>query len=250
MTAENEQYEYDELRWLARDTHKKRRRALWWTAGLTLGAMTLATIYVQRDETTPAQSAPAAAGGSGGSGDSGGQAVNLDLGDVPTILSDIRNSLNNIDMRLADLPRSLNLRVRTDSTEAGPYLVWLVDGSRRFPMAEGDILWIPELAQWLRLTAIGSGAQSGIVEMWGPAANPPAPTARTYGRMEVDDEYEYRPRESGSADCLVLAWRGPSRRLDSNTHVDIEILFENSEAPRTSTSCNNPIPAAPRPTGP
>jgi hypothetical protein len=222
MTNEENRYGYDELRWLAQDTHKRRRHAIWWTGGLVLGSMALATAYVSRDSDR-------------GNTPPGPIAVELELGDVP-------DSLKNINENLADLVTALKAQdpvsltfatdgVRPPSPPVAPAdssiyvnrVIWLVEGSRQFPMAKNDILWIPEADRWLKLNTIGTEpAATGPrteIEIWQPNA-PPSTNATRY-RLPKS-----LPAVRNTASCVRISSGGPSKRPGFGSgYVDIDVYF-------------------------
>ena len=234
MNIDNDQYEYDELRWLARDTQRSRRRGIWWTAGLVFGAMTLATIYVGREQSPPTDSA-----------DENGDAPVVSETSTVTLDSseELEESLNRIGEALEEisgkLPAAVNLRVFSDAPVEGlSNLVWFVDGTRRVPMVVGDVLWIPEAATWLRLDMIGhEGTDQDsqalrqlptfrwtTVNRWSNGPRPPSPLPAP----ELLDPLRLPLALSvGSANCVNVESLGPSTRYGfaQSGHVDIEVEF-------------------------
>ena len=217
MTTEDSQYEYDEIRWLTRDTRKSRRRALWLTAGLTLGAMTLATIYVSR-EPTPA---PGAAGRSISTPNevSPITSLSVDLRNVESRLDTMNTHLEKIAENLSKLPFQIN--VVSEAPAGLNSVVWLVEGSRRFPMAIGDVLWIPEADSWVRLTGVTvdpdrANAWIGTGMLWSRASGPPGTAINLPAAFPV---------EAGSTNCVQLKPLGPSTRPNFRGYYDIEVFF-------------------------
>jgi len=230
MNGDNGQYEYDELRWLARDTHRSRRRAVWWTAGLTLGAMTLATVYVQREPATT--TGPASPPGPSTTTYS----VTPNLTTIETRLADINRSLGEIRDKL---PGTLNFAVYSDPSVAGTSnLIWLVEGSRRFPMTNDDILWIRDAQMWVR--AIDLAEDQRTVRIWGPNRDPEPMDAANVIPLPAGDRAWFELSQiQGNANCVTLEWLGPSNRLNVPRGVffDIDVVLE----PRDPAQCM-PIP--------
>lgn len=223
MTPDESRYGYDELRWLAQDTQKRRRRAMWWTSGLVLGAMTLATVYVSREQPNNPIT------------DDRQPSLTVNLGDVPASLKDINKNLVGIREALeAQQPVSLSFNAggaQGTSKSVAPAetnyyvnrVVWLVEGSRRFPMAQGDVLWIPEADRWLKLDSIGTEPDAGkttMVEVWGRNSAPPGTTRGLPISL---------PATLNTANCVTISSDGPSRRAAFTGYVDIEVLFSNLE---------------------
>lgn len=227
MTNEENRYGYDELRWLAQDTHKRRRHAIWWTGGLVLGSMALATAYVSRDS-------------EGGS--TPPDRIAVDLVNVPKSLNDLNENLTSLVAALKDLknedPVSLTFatEVRPPSSPAaqpdsGIYVnrvIWLVEGSRRFAMTENDILWIPEADRWLRLVTIGTEPDPGPrteVEVWRPNA-PPSPNAP---KLQLPKSWRVT---NNTANCVRISSDGPSQDppFVGNGYVAINVFFFTSKS--------------------
>lgn len=239
MTSENGDYGYDELRWLAKDTHKKRRRAIWWTAGLTLGAMALATAYVANDQnrSTPQGLASQPTN------------VSLDLLTIPETLQRISTTLNLIYNQLP-IDVSVNVEpgvggtIVTETRFETPFseLIWLVEGSRRLPMSVNDVLWIREASRWIRLTDDGlpdpdlRPDRGGGFEIWGPERNPQVGGNVQNVTLPAGSVHPIKVVNAvGVANCVTLEWLDASRRpgFDRGTdrYVDIDILFEPRDCP-------------------
>jgi len=254
MANDDKQYGYDELRWLASDTRKARRRAIWWTAGLSLGAIALATAYVSSSPTHSSGGGPV--GPVVPVGPDGPPPIELstDLRTIPASLEQISASLGNIEGILRNLSGEPPIGV-TVNVEVQPggvvgssqdYLsnvVWLVDGTRRFPMALGDVLWIRELDMSIRLTRIGTEATDPPVEPAvatqfatlpdGPGATPQTITL-PWRRATVLGQL-------GNSNCAELNSRGPSQRAGFRGagYVDIEVEFFNAQD--ENRPCTNPF---------
>ena len=236
MTTEDNQFGYDELRWLAKDTHKSRQRAIWWTAGLTAGAMALAVGYVTRDQDSNGEDPPSVH-------------VTLDMESIPATLEEIRDYLKTLADK--DPPMMMtNFGVLgqdegVTSAFALSNVVWLADGSRRFPMALNDVLWIPEVDRWFTLVTPGS-------EGYTPSDPPPPDQATTSVRRstappqpppaapqgEIIELPHWQPSERGqlgNIDCVVINARGPSQRPGFRPrngvvqYWDIEVEFFNAD---------------------
>ena len=219
MTADENGSGYDELRWLAQDTHKRRRRAIWWTGGLVLGGMAFATAYVSRDSNrTPSITIP-----------------DTPVTRQPVSLEDIPGSLRNINDNLAGIldelksqkPVAVNLFQTIsppDTSSDANKIIWLIDGSRRFPMAPGHILWIPEADSWLELESVSeqSAAEDSktMVTIWGGASD------QRPANVEPIDLPQSLPSKRNTATCVRISSMGPTQRPGfPDGWVDIDVYF-------------------------
>lgn len=224
MTTEDNSY--DELRWLAKDTHKSRRRAMWWTAGLTAGAITLATAYVSREPSTGAQPGQAGTPTQPAARD---PSSSVELQAVIQSLNAIKTSLD----QLGRVPIRVDLGdINVQAAPALGNVVWLLEGSRRFPMALGDILWVPEADRWMRLERRGTEPAPGTptqASFWMSDA-PPTPTTQPAPR-ELPEWFNV---SRGAADCLQISSLGVSRRegFTGPDYVEIEAEFYTTSARR------------------
>lgn len=233
MATDNDRYGYDELRWLAKDTQQRRRRATWTTAGLTLAAMALATAYVASDRSQP-------------SVDPDSITVSLDTDELVAKLDSINVTLADIKSAI-DAHESVTLTFSAGTpassqsavTEANYFLnniVWLVEGSRRFPMAQGDILWVPEANRWIKLE---DSAGEGRVSIWDRSSAPPD-VASPLPPGDVYDLPLDLPAQLNTADCVTITSLGPSTRLTGGSYVDIDVYFFNAEQGECVTA--DPVP--------
>jgi hypothetical protein len=217
MTADENGSGYDELRWLAQDTHKRRRRAIWWTGGLVLGGMVFATAYVSRDNArTPPPPPPITI-----------KPVSLE--DIPGSLRNINDNLGKIlDELKSKKPVAVNLFQTISPPEPGNdirQVIWLIDGSRRFPMAPGHIIWIPEADSWLQLESVGKepklapGDPKTKVTIW--EANQPRPD----DVMPIDLPKSLRSKRNTTT-CVRISSMGRTQRPGfARDWIDIDVYF-------------------------
>ena len=207
--AEENQYGYDELRWLAKDTHKNRRHAIWWTAGLSLGAMFLAAEYVQRNNERSENP----------TGPTSGTTVNVDLEKVTDALAAINTSLKNLErpaVTFVSLPGQGPQDVDPSSFLSD--IVWLVDGTRRFPVAVGDVLWLPATRRWLTLVGIA------------PPTVQIMPDDIEVRLNERPPYYYLGNFQFGITNCAEISSEGGSARREfpADEYVEIEVRFFNA----------------------
>lgn len=163
MIVDRRKDDYDELLILARDARMRRKRVTGWTTSLVVGGMLVSGAYV------------AAMNNQASALSDQHEQMRTEIGD----LIEERNSLmverdvyGNQLAKIApasmigDEIKKLGDKFFTDNRGQGDQtggestittryalsnVVWAVDGSRRFPMTTGDILWIPEAEVWVRL---------------------------------------------------------------------------------------------------
>lgn len=252
---------YDDLLMLARDARASRARMNRWTAGIVVGAMTTMGIYVATVNSEVDQLREAAK-----------TAVEQrnSMRDEYTRLMAERNSLKaqmDIFARYEDMyadiapavilgERFKDISVNVNGTPSGggngdddpvpraapqftmSNLVWIVDGSRRFPMTSGDILWVPEGKFWVRMEP-NNGAKPNRITIHEGKAPGESEAGTPYTFKGDEDEYRIKVANAirrGIANCVKLTYHDESSRLGFNSpeYVDIEVLYHNDE------DCSNP----------
>ena len=233
MLVDRRKDNYDELMLLSRDSRERRKRVNRWTTALVAGGMAVSAAYVA----------------------STGQQVDA-LQDAVSELEQLRqeNALliaerNQMkaerdifamhkewyasaapQMEVSEGLRDL-VAVLTDGRPDTPPprppertqvavsdVVWLVDGSRRFPMAENDYLWIPEASTWVQLESIaskqiriftGDRSSGGALQSLGDG----------FFGLEVEG------RGNSNFACLKLHQNSSRPGFQSDRFADLEILF-------------------------
>jgi hypothetical protein len=133
----------------------------------------------------------------------------------------------------------------SSSTTAAPQftmsnLVWIVDGSRRFPMTSGDILWVPEGKFWIEMESNRGGKPDTIIINEGEERpSPSAADGSKYTFKSDGDSHQIKVRDAarrGIANCIKLTYHDESSRFgfEGTEFVDIEVLYYNDP------QCTNP----------
>lgn len=117
-------------------------------------------------------------------------------------------------------------------------VVWIVDGSRRFPMAAGDILWVPEGEFWVRMedpdnTTSGKPTRMTIHRGAQPGSSSRAVATHNFTRDGENQEFQIRVNDAparGIANCIKLTWHEASNRqgFSGPQFIDMELLFYNN----------------------
>ena len=268
MIVDRRKDNYDELQILAGDTRNRRRRANLWTTGLIAGGMILAGAFVSTvNEQTEAL------------GETG-----KDLADTKLRLAAAENQSavltaekeyfrqNAIwfssfvaDMDLSDAVRDLEFVVPT--VDGQPVtevrmtnVVWALDGSRRFPITDGDIVWIPEADFWVQLESKDSLDPVDPTDPLDPDRtlrevtlyhdeNPPSSESvgREYflggGNRYYEEVPTWSPGSRGTANCVQLTLHYNSRRpgFSATKYLDMEVLLYNNE----DCAANGPVTPPP-----
>lgn len=246
---------YDDLLILARDARVSRARVNRWTTGLVIGAMAAMGAYVATVNQEVDQLREAA--------QEAGEERDIIQAEYAKLM-DERNALKTqmdvfarYEDMYADIAPALILGDRfkdiavnvSGTTPAGPVttrtvqpslsnLVWIVDGSRRFPMTSGDILWVPEGKFWVRMEKPGAGRKPNAITIH----KGEKPVQSTTGTPHVfaGDEAVHRIKvgdaaRRGIADCIKLTYHEKSSRFgfSGEEWVDVEVLFyNNANCPR------------------
>jgi len=133
-------------------------------------------------------------------------------------------------------------------------LVWYVDGSRRFPMAAGDVLWIPEGQFWVRLEPGAGSVLPTQITVSPRSSRPPASELQddppvvsrfeeSLGTFDLGDHktiYEIAAKKQGS-NCAQLQLAETSNRDLGPDYIDMIVTFVN----KTGCGDDNPPPVAP-----
>lgn len=272
MIVDRRKDNYDELQILAGDTRNRRRKANMWTTGLVVSGMILASGYVS---TVNEQAESLGAGKEQAENARDDAQKEADTKEAQLVA--LRNQLAvltserdiyrqnanwfaNIspELKLSDAVSKLSFVVtgsgeKIVTEEQLANVVWVVDGSRRFPMADGDILWIPESNFWVQLE---SRADDDKVDPANPGDpndpdNPPQLLRKVtfyYDRRPTNDAeggkslflggptryYEEKGRwaegAQGSSNCVQLTLHYNSRRpgFSDPKYLDMEVLLYNS----------------------
>ena len=112
-------------------------------------------------------------------------------------------------------------------------MVWIVDGSRRYPVKANDILWIPEALMWLRVEVDPPGAPSGNLQrrarlfaLEGPRPSPADRGSPADKGNEIKILPHYVEFPMNSSRCISLNVHENSIRPGfGSEYVDIEVLY-------------------------
>lgn len=173
MIVDRRKDSYDELMMLSRDSKLERNRKSQWTTGIVATAVVASGIYIGGTNEHLGDLATAL--------DAAESGLQTAKNAHETETAELNNRLQALQAQLAILEkerdftrqnqewfRSLALAIGANDNvvkvveRIGPTpdttsqttlanVVWVVDGARRFPMAAGDILWVPEGSFWVRL---------------------------------------------------------------------------------------------------
>jgi hypothetical protein len=106
-------------------------------------------------------------------------------------------------------------------------IVWIVDGSRRYPVKTNDILWIPEAQMWLRVEVQQTRTPSGEVQKRSTVFRfeGPRPAPDEEGE-EITDLPHYFEFPRNASRCIRLDVHKDSIRPGfGGDYVDIEVLY-------------------------
>lgn len=248
---------YDDLLMLARDARVSRARVNRWTTGLVIGAMAAMGVYVATVNQEVDKLRAAA--------EEAGEQRDIIQAEYARLMDDrnaLKAQMDTFDRyreMYADIAPALILGERFKDIAVNQYgpqnpasvvrpapapqfslsnLVWIVDGSRRFPMTSGDILWIPEGKFWVEMERPGSGKKPSRVTVY--RGDKPAPSDD--GGIEhtfvadpqlANNVFEIKTVDAvrrGVANCVKLTYHSDSSRagFDGEEFVDIEVLFYNN----------------------
>ena len=241
MLVDRRKDNYDELLVLARDSRLTRARTNRWTSGLVIGAMAATGAYVAttnqqvedlRETATKAE-----------------KQLDTIRNEYTILLNEHHTLMFNIDIftrqqdLLADIGPTLILSqsiaelaknlggessddqstvVETRTTHiATSNIVWMVDGSRRFPVINGDIVWVPEGNFWIRF----QGTTPSSYELYRHSTKPVGSPA-TGGRLL--DVLPYKEEVTrGTSNCIEIRLHDESIRplFRAAKYADIEITY-------------------------
>lgn len=231
---------YDELLVLATDARISRRRTNRWTTGLIVGAMIGTAAYVA-SMTSQVEALRETAKQAETDRDIAIQA-NQQLRDDRDILQAQLDALERLRDLYADLMPSQTLSnaigdltlgdSRRGQIEAQTIvktnIVWMVDGSRRFPMIDGDILWVPEGSFWIHLEEGADGKHQLFRESM-PIGEATESTPRVRTPLA---SLPYREKVTkGSLNCVQIELLGESERdiFKNQGYVDIEVTYMSTD---------------------
>jgi hypothetical protein len=258
MIVDRRKDHYDELLVLARDARLSRARTNRWTTGLIVAGMAASTAYVAATNNQVAELRQAK-----DAAEAKVEQLNVDLGRLQIDHEGLRVERDiykenaewfaemspslNVASRLGDIANALDGRSPGDDeprdhepgatvVRAADFalsnLVWYVDGSRRFPMAANDVLWIPEGGFWVQLEDPGSPdvLPTHILVYDGarpPATVPPPTEPRRRYRLDGDRFYLRDVRREG-ANCVKLELDNRTQRPGFGAgYVDMVVTYTN-----------------------
>lgn len=251
MLVDRRKDNYDELLMVAGDSRASRARTNRWTTGLIVGAMAATGAYVAtvsqqvdslRETAEEAQQQRDTA-----------ELAYKRLLEERTVLQAELNSLLRYQDLNADSAAARNLsssitrlaeRMGSGTGSTTPVagttsvthfatsnLVWMVDGSRRFPMINGDILWVPEGNFWVRL----EGTSVADYRLYRTATNRSGEAGQDLTNEQRRGNLMTLPyRETvvrGSLDCVQIELHSESLRpvFRDQGYVDIEVTYFKSD---------------------
>ena len=233
MFVDRRKDNYDELLVLARDARMSRKRVNRWSTGLIIAAFLgtaayVATMNQQVNELREtADAAQKALDGAEGERD-------LLRAELEALVryhdfyadiapsQNIGDSISELGDRLGFIPRVPVTDGGTTVTQfATSNIVWMVDGSRRFPMIDGDILWIPDGNFWIRMKK----AEDGSRELYRHDERPVGGVDETGGVLLASPHREETRR--GSFDCIEITLHDESLRqlFRDAGYVDVEVTY-------------------------
>ena len=256
---------YDDLLMLARDARASRARVNRWTTGLVIGAMAAMGVYVATVNQEVDQLREAA--------EEAGEQRDTIKAEYAKLMAE-RNSLKaqadvfaKYEDMYADIAPALilgerfkDIAVNVSGTPTGgtggggggaaaapqfamSNLVWIVDGSRRFPMTSGDVLWVPEGKFWVRMES-NAGSKPVAVTVHKGKPNEADTIVQAHNFETNGLEFERKVRDAarlGIANCIKLTYHEASSRFGftGKEFVDIEVLFYNNpDCPEPENASN------------
>ena len=252
MFVDRRKDNYDELLVLAHDSRASRARTNRWTTGLIVTAMAGSAAYVatmeqQVDDLRETATEAAKDRDTIQSKYTMLKAEILALTRYQDLYADIAptqnlsNSIGKLAERLGQEPGQAGTPSVTQFALSN--LVWMVDGSRRFPMTAGDILWVPEGDFWLRMeqgpnvppNRVSIHKTKDLQESSTPAIE------HDFGTGGMGTDFRLKVQavgRLGNANCIELTWHEKSKRLGfaGPEYIDMEVLFYNNP------ECPEPLP--------
>lgn len=245
MIVDRRKDNYDELLLLSRDARASRTRTNYWTTGLIATAMVASGVYV----TATNQKVDELANDAHDAQDQlkelrvenarllaerNAFKVERDIyRDTYDRYAEIAPSLKLGD-QIANLAGRLGAANGTTTVSAAPELaladiVWVVDGSRRFPMAENDLLWIPEAHVWIKLD---SPTNNGNVTIFRDRDSTQRPAGEDASGANENLPLQLVVEGPGNSNYACLSLIKPSTRSGFGVgYADLEILFQSQECP-------------------
>ena len=242
MFVEKRKENYDELLLLASDARARRTRTNRWSTGIIISAMLGMAAYVAamsqqmsalRDAADNVQQERNAAIESQSRliAERDTLQAELDaLGRYQDLYAELMPSqtLTNSIAGLGgeDVARGTVIN-QSERIIAKSNIVWMVDGSRRFPMVDGDVLWIPEGAFWVRMKL-----ENGERRLYRESARA-GDTQNTANPISVPMEQNpHREAVSkGSYTCVEIRLHDDSLRpvFRAQGYVDVEVTYFKSD---------------------
>lgn len=236
MFVDRRKDNYDELLLLANDARVSRTRTNRWSTGLIAGAIIGTGAYVAtinqevHDVRETAENAVQQR-------DTAELAYERLLGERNLLKAELEtlaryqdlyaevmptNAISNSISRLAPGPIQPGPGVSQTTTQLTTQsLVWMVDGSRRFPVIDGDILWIPEGGFWVQLRGPADART-----LYKYNTNP-AGTAGTTGGTLMTLPFREAVVRKGTHDCVDITLHTESLRplFRAQGYVDVEVTY-------------------------
>ena len=231
MFVERRKDNYDELQILAGDVRTRRRRTNMWTTTIIAGTMAATAAYIATTNNQMQELQKAK------------EAAEVTVNELQPLVIRLQGERDvykiyadaNIDLSKA---KYVGDRIGDINVNPGPYppppegkpvfagVIWLVEGSRRFPMAENDFLWVPDAMMWIKLTDLDD---DGSVIVFRDGDGNVQPVDDSTGSPFDLPLHVTGLTARGNANSLCLSLRKPSTRpgFQSSYYADLEVLFEN-----------------------
>lgn len=236
MFVDRRKDNYDELLVLATDARLSRTRTNRWTTGLIITAMLGTAAYVAA-MTQQVESMRETAEDAQGQRDLAVRAYEELLDKHATLQArvdafedykEVYEQLfesNNLSTAIAGIRGAGGTTSQGGTTSvvqqtlAKSNIVWMVDGSRRFPMIDGDILWVPEGDFWIHLE--NENGERRLYREGSPGGN------QRSARVLLS-QLPYREAvEKGTHTCLEIKLHEESLRplFRAQGYVDVEVTY-------------------------
>ncbi len=244
MLVDRRKDNYDELLMLARDSRLVRARTNRWTTGLVVGAMAATGAYVATTNQQVEELRDTAA-----QAEKQRDAIRAEYSTLLDERNDLMFSIDvlarqqdmlvdvgptlKLSQSISELARRLGGEPSTNgdaeiTTIATSNIVWMVDGSRRFPVIDGDIVWVPEGNFWIRYQGNAADGHSLFRHSTKPVGSPAT------GGVLLDAVHKERV-DRGASNCVEIRLHNQSiRPLFRDTgYADIEITYFTSDETNT-----------------